>query len=159
MRKIAIVYAVLLLTAIASITNATTTNVGAAEAFNNIDIEDDFKPYALRLYNIMHKNDIKIDWTKISSINVVPLAKGLQGLYSTDTHIILIQPYQFATLNRMEYDNLLLLILAHEVGHSQGFPHVEGKGKLMSRTDAGVYDIIKDNSLLEEFIISAFIGR
>jgi len=104
----------------------------------------------------MEKNNINIDWGNISSINVVPLKYGTQGIYSRDTKIILIQPYQIATLSTKAYNNLLLVILAHEIGHSQGFNHTSEYGVLMSRTDGGIYDVIEDNKLTEEFILAGF---
>jgi len=157
MKKIMIFFIVLFSTAILS-NYETTTNVGAIDKFEQVNITEGFKPYALRFYNMMYRNNINIDWTKISSINVVPLARGTQGIYSLDTHIILIQPYQLSSLSKKAYDNLLLAILAHEIGHSQGFPHVFEDGKLMSTTDIGIYDVINDDVLLEKFIIEAFIG-
>ena len=89
-------------------------------------------------------------------INVTPLARGTQGVYFTDTKMILIQPYQLAWLSTKQYNNMLLLILAHEVGHSQGLDHVKGDGELMSTTDAGIYDVLNNDKLLEEFIVKAF---
>ena len=154
-KAVTIVMVFLSVLALTALTESTPPVGGRVRA--DVPISGGFEPYMDRFTKLMEDNDITIDWSKISSINVVPLQNGIQGLYNTKTLVILIQPYQYRTLTKQAYDNILFAILAHEIGHSQGFEHTLESGKLMSVDDIGIYEIINNDKLIEKLILEAYI--
>jgi len=115
------------------------------------------QPFMVELTDILEKNNVEVDWSKIQTVTLLPLKDGIQGFWSRDNSTVSINFYvqlpPFESLTAQEQDDFILLILAHEVGHSQGLVHtaadVEG---LMNPTSKYDLTAIRENRV-EQYIV------
>lgn len=112
--------------------------------------------YLDRFVELMDKNHIEIDWKRIESVNFLPLKPGLHGVYFKKSKVIMVNPEQAKAFKEGVYDDFILLILAHEIGHSQGWAH-EGcrEAKLMSCSDYAAFWAINKIGI-ERYILDAY---
>lgn len=109
---------------------------------NNIYVDPLLKESYSRFVKLMKDNDIPINYYNIKIIETIPLAATVGGLYSTNTKNIYINIfYQLPAevpIEKKEYfsKELIFMLLAHEIGHSQGLEHKDYYTKeLMSKGD------------------------
>lgn len=124
------------------------------------------QPIFDRFVDIAEENDLKIDYTQVQSISFLPLNWGMQGVYNQKTKTItlnidyMLPKVIYEQLNvtqrqKMVHDGILY-ILAHEIGHSQGLPHLEvGTPELMAENDAVMYWLIVEKGV-DQIICEAF---
>ena len=116
---------------------------------DNVKVDSVMQPYFDEFVELMAENNISINWDKIQTIEAIPLRRGINGLYSTETKNIYIN-WDYA-LPRFLTNELtpeqqqrmvkeaVFCILAHEIAHSQGYKHVPQGLDLMSKSDAWLY--------------------
>lgn len=132
---------------------------------DQVQVDSVMRPYFDDFVDIAKRNNLKINWNRIQVIEAVPLAYGINGLYSTESNNIYINYYY--SLPRFIVNELtaeqqkkmlreaVLAILAHEIAHSQGYKHVDAELDLMSKTDKWLYWSIV-NIGVEEYILLTF---
>tara|TARA_R110000737_G_C14624761_1_gene494662 strand:- start:60360 stop:60860 length:501 start_codon:yes stop_codon:yes gene_type:complete len=98
-----------------------------ASGRNHIAVSEHLQPYYNEFVEIADKNNLEIDWSRIKSVDLVPLAHNIQGYWSRASETVMISYYytfpMLVTLTKEEKDDLILMTLAHEIGHSQGWKH------------------------------------
>lgn len=123
------------------------------------------QPLFDRFVQLAEENNLDVDYSKIHSINVVPLNWGIEGLYHKQSEIILLNlgytvPAPIAeqlTPNQLKLmsEESIFFILSHEIGHSQGMEHLpNGSFKLMAEGDRSMYFLIVAKG--EDVICEAF---
>ena len=112
-------------------------------------------------YNL---NEVFIDYTKIKKIRthngIMVDSNGnvLAGYYDEDS-VIWVKISHPTAVNFGIYDQILMAIIAHEIGHSQGFEHVgdEDADNLMYEGNGPVYDnLILKKKTLTEILLSPY---
>lgn len=114
-----------------------------------------------RFVRIVVERDIEIDWSQIKTIEAVPLMMGMNGMYSTETRNIYMNIY-FSVPNvimkqipenqpkkrRQLVEDAFLFVMAHEIAHSQGHPHIAADlPHLMNKNDRWMYFMIVDQGI------------
>lgn len=130
------------------IINSTSQYVGA------IRTDEPSAKLLKRFVDLMDREDITIDYSKITSINVMPLHPRFQGLYSPQSGVILIQWSQFSWYSEETVEDIWFTILAHEILHSQGYSH-SIFGGLMGADDGDMVKAI-ENKNVEQFILDTY---
>lgn len=103
------------------------------------NVEPQLQKYFDRLDSIYEANNIKIDYKKINNIYVVdslPESSSynksfIEGMYDKETKNIYINTNQIQASLFNKYDDIILVIMAHEVAHSQGIGHTLDQYSLM----------------------------
>lgn len=110
-----------------------------------------------RFVLLMEDNCIEIDYSKINSIDVLPLADGLNGIQSEETWNIVLNYYMKTPKGEdlQVRNDFIFYVLAHEIGHSQGFKHSTNPFDLMYPTSGFALGIIKTTGI-EEYILHAY---
>lgn len=158
MKKILLVLAMLQLT-------ACTVSPQSGGRPEDVVVDTVMQPYFDDFVKLIQKEKVNIDWTKIHSIEAVPLRAGINGLYSAKTKNIIINwDYRLpraisGDLNTEQQlwivKEAAFLILAHEIAHSQGYKHVDEGVNLMSKNDKWLYWAIV-NLGREEYTLLTF---
>lgn len=94
-------------------------------------VEPQLQKYFDKLDSIYSANDIDIDYSKISTIQVMdslpttPKISGpnYEGLYNRLDYSMYINMNQGPAFMLGKYEDVILVIMAHEVAHSQGYGH------------------------------------
>lgn len=132
---------------------------------SQVQVDSVMRPYFDEFVEIAQRNNLKINWKNIQTIEAIPLARGINGLYSTESRNIYMNyfyslpPYISEELTVEQQKRMLreavLAILAHEIAHSQGYKHVDAELDLMAKTDKWLYWSIV-NIGVEEYILLTF---
>lgn len=98
-----------------------------AKDSDRISVDVNVKPYFDRFVRLMEKNQIPVDYTKISAIELVPLLDNVRGYYGIGSKSVMLNFYFYfePDATQQEMDDLVLITLAHEIGHSQGWVHID----------------------------------
>lgn len=117
----------IVLTYIFALTALFSTAQNSGADYRGIKVANPMKPYVLTFIDIMDNECIEIDYSKIKSVDVLPLSRGFYGIWSTVSNTVTISAYHSFPLGATEEekDGLLLLTLAHEIGHGLGFEHTD----------------------------------
>jgi len=168
MKKIMITFIILFTTAILSNSDVRNQNIlgetPIKKSINHIKVDEQLKPYLIRLYKIVKENNLNVDWGKIESADILPLRYGIQGLWSPSSHVVIVSYYiqfpLYSNMTKQEKDDFVLIVLAHEVGHSQGLRHTDGKGiDLMNPTSQHDLAVIRGSIGAEQYIINTFKAK
>lgn len=108
-----------------------TSSINLFEKNRRPEVQKELVPYFDKLDSIYRANNIKIDYRNISSIQTMdslprmPYMKGqtYEGLYNRITKKVYINTSQMDAFWAGKYHDKVLIILAHEIGHSQGKGH------------------------------------
>lgn len=129
---------------------------------DEVTVQKELRPIFEKFVEIVEKNNIEIDWTQINSVEALPLYVGVQGFYSSNSKTVAISHFytfpMLVNLTDEEKRELLLLTLAHEVAHSQGFGHIDEGISLMNPSSIYHAAVVKSIGA-EEFILSFFGDR
>jgi hypothetical protein len=148
----------ILLTLALLLTAITTPLLG--QETNHIKVSPHLELHFNEIVEIVEKNGCNVDWGKIDGVGLAYLLDNIQGQWSPDIDVILISYYfEFPPdepTTREEKDDLVLLTLAHEIGHSQGLGHIASdKIGLMSPHSRFELDAIRTVGV-EQYIIDCF---
>lgn len=69
------------------------------------------------------KQQVNIDYSVIDRVVAVDKPDGWIGLWEMWSGTIYINVHDFPSNGKIKHDTMMLLILAHEMAHSQGFGH------------------------------------
>lgn len=130
----------------------------------NIDIGDRFKPYFNTLDSIYKKNGIKIDYSRISAIKHIDslpqepwrIGKTFEGLYNQITKKIYINTSQMDAFWAGKYEEKILLVLAHEIAHSQGKQHSSDYCSIMYPNSTYTLSLLNGSSV-EELVTAVYL--
>lgn len=119
-----------------------------------------------RFQVLMLENNIDVDYSKVSQLNAIPLGNGLLGLYQPETKSVFISstlslPFAEYLMTPKEKikqleEDYLLVIIAHEVMHSQGVLHVDDSTSIMVTDDTYVFENIKKIGA-EQYILNTYM--
>ena len=109
------------------------------------------KPHYSYIVNLLEKNNIKIDYSKIKNITIAPM-KDFRG-YHAEGGVIIISYFGFN--NKGTINEEVILTLAHEIAHSQGLKHTPNKIGLMFPSDKFDRYFI-ENKKIDSIIIDTF---
>tara|TARA_R110000764_G_scaffold81371_6_gene161135 strand:+ start:7996 stop:8472 length:477 start_codon:yes stop_codon:yes gene_type:complete len=120
-------------------------------------VEDVLKPYYSKLDSIYKEEGIVIDYTKISTIQIIDslpyhpyhIGKRYEGLYNNKTRAIYIETFQLEAFHFNVYEEKIMLVLAHEIGHSQGIGHSEDPCSIMFWNSKYVMELLQQNSITD----------
>lgn len=134
------------------------------EAYKHISIDDELKYYTDQLRHFYRAHDIDIDYRNIRGFRVIhgemrdQNGFGLAGYYRED-NVILIRDHHPVAKNFGIYEQIMLVTIAHEIGHSQGFLHdTTDVDNLMYYSNGKVYDnLILKRKTLTEILLSPYI--
>jgi hypothetical protein len=123
-----------------------------------------FQPYSAKLDSIYEANEIEVDYTKVSRITHIdsvpshPELAGrvFEGLYDPVNKIVYINPRQIDAFFAGHYNNFLLLILAHEIAHSQGKPHSSDENSIMYVNSSNSLNLL-DECTVEELVTAIYL--
>jgi hypothetical protein len=130
----------------------------------HIEVDKVLQPYFDDLVHLYNINEVFIDYTKIKKIRthngIMVDSNGnvLAGYYDEDS-VIWVKISHPTAVNFGIYDQILMAIIAHEIGHSQGFEHVgdEDADNLMYEGNGPVYDnLILKKKTLTEILLSPY---
>lgn len=95
----------------------------------HITVHKTLKPYFERFVNLMEDNDIKVDYSNINYVDLVPLADDFNGYYNDRSKSVCISMFfQYPVhASEQEFHDLVLICLAHEIGHALGWEHTDVK--------------------------------
>lgn len=124
------------------------------------------QPIFDRFLEVAQENKLEIDFSQVHSVSFAPLNWGMQGVYNVRTKTIILNlDYHLPKViaddltpgqHRKMVQDGILYILAHEIGHSQGFHHLEaGTPELMAENDQMMYWLIVEEGV-EDIICKAF---
>jgi len=97
---------------------------------SHVRVEAELKPFWNKFVRLMEENDIRVDYSDITAVSLVPLGTNL-GYWDSNSGTVMINMYYqlpprgFST----EFENfdMIWLTLAHEIGHAQGWEHTDAK--------------------------------
>lgn len=119
-----------------------------------IEVDSVLYPMFEEFKRITEENDIYIDYSKIDHIYYVPLYDTYAALYYKHSKTILLSSvHDYPSILGITED-YLLLIMAHEIGHSQFGPNHTIDG-LMGGGDNHLYDALKEKTP-EQIIVEGF---
>lgn len=124
-------------------------------------VDKRFQPYFNKLDSIYKANDIKIDYRKISRITHIDSMPNLngrtfEGVYNFVTKTVYINPVQMDAFFKGHYEGMLLLILAHEIAHSQGKAHSSDSNSIMY-VDSSYSLSLLDNCSIVELVTDVYL--
>lgn len=110
-----------------------------------------------RFILLMKDNCIEIDYSKITSIGVLPLREGLNGMQQAVTGTITLSYYiKTPITSPLQVQNdFIFYVLAHEIGHSQGFKHNMNQFDLMYPSSEFAMGMITTIGV-EELVLNAY---
>lgn len=122
---------------------------------DKVKVDKYIQPHFDYIVMVLDKNKININYRKIKYVKLFGL-KYARGFYYTDPKVIFIDP-EFRSLDRiLLHKKLLILMLAHEMAHSQDIDHNSDSTSVMNKdVDKYLLDIIK-NQGIEQPIIDTF---
>jgi len=123
-------------------------------------IDARFLPYFKILDSIYKKNDIVIDYKKVSSITDIdsipkPLGYSVEGVYNKVTKIVYINTDQFDAFMQGHYVDMMVLILAHEIAHSQGKEHSSDINSIMYPSSTYTFYLL-EQCTVEELVTEIY---
>lgn len=130
--------------------------------YGHVKVDKHTKPYFDRFVKLLEENDLEIDWSKVQHIETIPLLQGIQGLYSNHSSTVILSYYMYFPKNATEEEkkDLVFLTLAHEIGHSQGWEHIEEDAiGLMNPYNKYDYNIVKGSIGAEQYILNTYKAR
>lgn len=118
-------------------------------------VEPQLQKYFNKLDSIYAANGIKIDYRKVSHIQVMdsmPLSKYVEGktfegLYNRITRKVYINTSQMDAFWVGKYEEMIILVMAHEIGHSQGIQHTSDSRSIMYPSSAYSLKMLFESSL------------
>jgi hypothetical protein len=121
--------------------------------------------YFNELDSIYVSKGIVIDYSKVSSIqsmdslpyDPVLQGKSLEGLYNKHTNQVYINTYQLDAFFKGKYKEKILLIMAHEIGHSQGMGHSNDTTSIMYYSSKYVSALL-DNNKIEDLVSEMYLN-
>lgn len=111
---------------------------------HKIHIDTSLQEQFFRLDSLLSSAGVVIDYTKIDKIITAPLASGKQGVYFPDSRVLIINsnlrlPPVMLFGPRVDIlqmvEDYALVVMAHEVMHSQGVLHVPDPNSIMFPSD------------------------
>jgi hypothetical protein len=118
-------------------------------------VDDSLKPNFDYLVTLFDKNDIKINYRKIKYIRRFPLSSA-RGFYFKKYKTIYINTHFYRWDWISIYDEIKIVILAHEIAHSQKIWHNSDTTSIMKDSiDLYITDIIHEFGI-EQPIINVF---
>lgn len=127
-------------------------------------VNEQLEPFFNRFVELMEKNDIPVDYSLLSTVDLLPLYYGVQGIYSPTTKGVIINYYiQFPILQKMtraEKDDFIFIVLAHEIGHAMGWEHIDADAiGLMNPSSKYGLSIIRGSIGADQYIINTFEAK
>lgn len=127
--------------------------------YNHILVDPNLQRVFDRFIDIVDRNDLEVDWSQINGVELAPMLNGVQGFYARHSKAVIINYFFIVPTRatRTEKDDLLLLTLAHEIGHSQGWRHID-PDKIGLMNPNGKYDlyIIRGSIGAEQYIVNTY---
>lgn len=130
----------------------------------HIKIDKVLQPYFDDLVHFYRENKVFIDYTKIKGIhtNIGRMyskeGRSLAGVV-TDDNVIFIRIDHPIAVHHGVYNSIMLVTLAHEIGHTQGLEHTgdDDPHNLMYDTNSVIYDnLIVHKKPLSEILLSPY---
>lgn len=130
--------------------------------YGHIKVSPEIMPHFQRLTRLLEANEIYPDYSVINSIEALPLLTGVQGYWSELSGNVILNYYMLFPKGstKEERDDLVLLTLAHEIGHSQMWQHIgEDSIGLMNPSAKYDYGIVKGSIGAEQYILNTYKAR
>lgn len=132
-------------------------------AYTHINIDKPLRYYTDQLRFFYKQHGVDIDYRKIRGIRLITgdmrdqHGNSLSGYFREDD-VILIRGYHPVADSFGIYEKIMLITIAHEIGHSQGFLHdTINPDNLMYRSNGRVYDnLIMGKKTLSEILLSPY---
>lgn len=115
---------------IATIAILSLTSFNQEPAYAHIKMDKRIEVYVKQLDYLYRKNNIDINWYKIKRVEMV-CDRYFLGQYDYNTKVIYINTCNEAATEDGIYSKMMILIMAHEIGHSQGKEHVNDSTSIM----------------------------
>lgn len=135
----------------------------ADSGIEDIEVAPQFQERLKELDSIYKKNNIKIDYSRISSIMPMDSLKRdssdtrvLEGLYNRETLQIHINPDQMNYFFSGKYEKIITVILAHEIAHSQGKEHSSDENSIMYPSSKFMPKLISECTI-EELVTDIYL--
>lgn len=115
--------------------------------YSHIKIDKELVSYVRQLELFYRQNDIDIDWDKIKYIKVYNNEQGLLGRWIEGAKTIQINLINSKAREEGRYEAMILLIVAHEIAHSQGVNHTRDPSSIMYVHNGFIFDLLKTKTL------------
>lgn len=115
-------------------------------AYSHIKMEKRIETYVRQLDYLYRKNNIKINWYKIKKITIVCDMYFL-GQYDYQQKVIYINTCNDSAAKDGIYSQMMILIMAHEIAHSQDKVHVSDTTSIMYFNNGYIRDLLKTERL------------
>lgn len=127
-------------------------------------VNEQLEPFFDRFVELMAKNDIPVDYSLLTTVDLLPLYYGVQGIYSPTTKGVVINYYiQFPVLQKLtraEKDDFIFIVLAHEIGHAMGWKHIDAEAiGLMNPSSKHDLSIIRGSLGADQYIINTYKAK
>jgi len=120
-----------------------------------VQVDDKLKPSFDYLVNLFEKNNVNINYRKIKYIRLFDLNKA-HGRYIKKYKVIYIDNYSLRWDWIWIYEDVQIIILAHEMAHSQKIDHNNDSTSIMSKNaDRYITDIIERDGV-EKSVLDIF---
>lgn len=118
------------------------------KAISHIKVDKSLESYLIQLEHFYKINEVKINWKRVVKITVHGGGKTL-GDYSPKKKKIRMYPRNVARFFKGTgyIKKVMLLVMAHEVAHSQGIDHTKNPRSIMYKNSSFVWDLLNRKSL------------
>ena len=124
---------------------------------NSVKVDRLAAGYWKALCHLYEVRGIKIDYTKIKSVKLVNKKEvGWVGLYDPYTRTIFLNAYVYESIVGVNHTTMMILILAHEMGHSQGKNHSWDKTSIMYPAAVYIKQMLEDGILVSELAMTPY---
>ena len=124
---------------------------------NSVKVDKRAYTYWRALTHLYKKKGIKIDYTKIKSVKVVNNSRvGWVGLYDPQSRTITLNLYKYESIREIKHDTIMILILAHEMAHSQGIPHSFDKTSIMYPAAVYIKEMLDDGVRVTDLVMTPY---